>query len=485
LVWCDCFVVLEGLEILIKRVVIENFKSLEHVELDLRPGINLLVGPNAGGKSNLLEALYFLRLALVDGLRSVPYMPYVPHYWDPLDVVFMRDLSRTIRYQLDFLCRNPGKGVEHDVSLGVSFRVPPDRSTILPTEITISYGGDSVLLISEGGVEVKVRENLFTEVKDHFKDDPNFSSFFEKFKIVGRARGYLTFRADPGLWVDLGTNLVLGVMRVIFPIPASMGFVGVEGIGSATLYLPPVGWVPLIFKVRPALKEVTKGFESPYPFPVATILDLLTALSHVVMLKHPDMRALREPQTLGEAEKLDVRASNLAPVLLSLMSKGKLSRIEEAITELFPGTRIRPQPQHGRVALLVEEGGVELPPPNVADGLLKVLAILAAVELGPSLLLIDELENSLHARLIEYVVDVLNSLDVPVLVATHSPAVVDLVGPERTIVVERGEGGGTRVSRIKDPEGLSRKLRELGVTFSDYVMYRATWWGDGNEAPPS
>ena len=471
------------MEIFIRRVVIENFKSLEHVELDLRPGINLLVGPNAGGKSNLLEALYFLRLALVEGLRSVPYMPHAPHYWDPLDVVFMRDPGRTIRYRLDFLCRNLDRGVEHDVSLEVGFNVSPDRATLLPTMFTLSYGDDLTLSVSEAGVEVKVREDLFAEVEDRLKSNPNYGGFLSKFVATGEKGGFLTFKAGPNLWADYGTNLVLGVLRSLSSFPAVAGYMGPKGIGSVDMLIHPVGWVPLIFRVRPASRNTAKGFESPLKLPVATLYDLLNALEHVVMLKHPDMRALREPKTLGEAEKLDIRASNLAPVLLSLMSKGRLSRIEEAVAELFPGTRVRPQLQHGRVALLVEEGGVELPPPNVADGLLKVLAILAAVELGPSLLLIDELENSLHARLIEYVVDVLNSLSVPVLVATHSPAVVDLVGPERTIVVERGEGGGTRVSRIKDPEGLSRKLRELGVTFSDYVMYRATWWGEGNEAP--
>jgi len=475
------------LEVFVRRVVIENFKSLERVELDLEPGINLLVGPNAGGKSNLLEALYFLRLALIDGARSVPYVPHAPLYWDPLDVVFMRDPSRAVRYRLDFLCRNPRKRVEHDVSLGVSFRVSPDRSTLLPTEITVLYGSDSALIVNEEGMEVRIREELFNEVKEQFKKRfPRgiFGGFFERFRRVGGVGEFLVFRVGSEVWADLGANPVLSILRAL---PHSVGYKGVEGrdVGSVGLFIPPAGWVLLAFRLRPAAGTASKGFESPSAASVAGIHDLLVTLERIVMLKHPDMRALREPKALGESERLDVRASNLAPVLLSLMSKGRLSRIEEAFAELFPGVRVRPQFQHGRVALLVEEGGVELPPPNVADGMLKVLAILAAVELNPSLLLIDELENSLHARLIEYVVDVLNSLSVPVLVATHSPAVVDLVGPERTIVVERGAGGGTRVTRIEDPEGLSRKLRELGVTFSDYVMYKATWWGEEREAPPS
>ncbi len=95
----------------------------------------------------------------------------------------------------------------------------------------------------------------------------------------------------------------------------------------------------------------------------------------------------------------------------------------------------------------MQERGLELPPPNMPDGLIKVLAIATAVELEPSLLLIDEIENSLHAKALEVIFDLLNNLEVPVLVATHSPILVDLVGPERTIIVNKDRTLALRQSR--------------------------------------
>ena len=39
---------------------VEQFRCLSKVELELDPHFNLFVGPNASGKTSLLEALFFL-----------------------------------------------------------------------------------------------------------------------------------------------------------------------------------------------------------------------------------------------------------------------------------------------------------------------------------------------------------------------------------------------------------------------------------------
>lgn len=43
----------------IRRLVLRDFRSYHHAELDLDPGLITLVGPNAVGKTNLLEAVHF------------------------------------------------------------------------------------------------------------------------------------------------------------------------------------------------------------------------------------------------------------------------------------------------------------------------------------------------------------------------------------------------------------------------------------------
>lgn len=42
---------------------LENYRNYEEVTLDCHPEVNILIGENAQGKTNLLESIYTLALA--------------------------------------------------------------------------------------------------------------------------------------------------------------------------------------------------------------------------------------------------------------------------------------------------------------------------------------------------------------------------------------------------------------------------------------
>src|SRR5438105_1546331 len=44
----------------IATLTLKNFRNFEDLGLDFSPGINLLIGPNAQGKTNILEAIHYL-----------------------------------------------------------------------------------------------------------------------------------------------------------------------------------------------------------------------------------------------------------------------------------------------------------------------------------------------------------------------------------------------------------------------------------------
>lgn len=45
-----------------KKITLRNFRNIEEAEISFNPGINVLLGDNAEGKTNLLEALYFISI---------------------------------------------------------------------------------------------------------------------------------------------------------------------------------------------------------------------------------------------------------------------------------------------------------------------------------------------------------------------------------------------------------------------------------------
>ena len=47
----------------VKSLTIKNFRNHPYLTFDFQPGINIITGENAAGKTNIVEAIYYLSLA--------------------------------------------------------------------------------------------------------------------------------------------------------------------------------------------------------------------------------------------------------------------------------------------------------------------------------------------------------------------------------------------------------------------------------------
>jgi len=131
--------------VFISKITIENFKSIKHLELPLKPGINLLVGSNASGKTNILEALSFLRKALIEDKYRAPYMPHVPKYWSGKDLVYLKDPSRTVRIGLtiEHYLQYSDEAYVENIELTTEFTYDPGSDTLIPSRYLINISGNS------------------------------------------------------------------------------------------------------------------------------------------------------------------------------------------------------------------------------------------------------------------------------------------------------------------------------------------------------
>ena len=83
------------------EIELRNFRNYEHVKLDFDPGVNLIVGDNAQGKTNLLEAISYLGSG--KSFRAMKTSEMVRFHQDFADIegnVFAEGRNQTLRWVL-------------------------------------------------------------------------------------------------------------------------------------------------------------------------------------------------------------------------------------------------------------------------------------------------------------------------------------------------------------------------------------------------
>lgn len=171
-------------------------------------------------------------------------------------------------------------------------------------------------------------------------------------------------------------------------------------------------------------------------------------------------------------DRLDETGTNLSAVLLSIHSEDaeSFSRIINAFRATVPEVQsVRvPVTADGKTYIQVQEAGIDRPLPiwQLSDGtvsLLQLFTLLEAQNPAP-LICIDEPENFVHPGLIENIVESMRhaSEKARVIVATHSPFLLNYLKPEEVVIVEKSEGQ-TSLRRAANHEGVSEAVKLLGL----------------------
>lgn len=103
---------------------------------------------------------------------------------------------------------------------------------------------------------------------------------------------------------------------------------------------------------------------------------------------------------------------------------------------------------------------------HVADGMLRLIAILAEIQTEHRFLLFDEIENGINPELVEFTLDALVSAPQQVLVTTHSPMILnyleDDVARKGVVYLYKTRKGNTRAVRFFDIPSVAEKLTVMG-----------------------
>lgn len=215
----------------------------------------------------------------------------------------------------------------------------------------------------------------------------------------------------------------------------------------------------------------------------ADLASLRARLKGVRMLRlDPD--SLRAPSRLIPDHELSdlfsERGSGLAGVYDAIVNRDVESflGVQAEARKLFPTMhklQLRNVSSEMKTLEIELTDGKRVPAELMSEGLLYYLAFAALPYIEPtSMLLVEEPENGLHPARIAEVMRILKEISktTQVLIATHSPLVVNELEPEQVSVVTRRPEEGTRVTPVKDTHNFEERskvyaLGELWLSYAD------------------
>ena len=389
----------------ITKVWAKNFRSIEYAELELDP-LTVLVGPNASGKSNLLDVLGFLADAARDGLETA-----ITRRGGINSIGRRSPSGRVLAPEIGFHVEFGGGTFEYIVSLVIRGRIRH--------RIKREYAG---LHIGTGFKPVEV------ELIGGRLSKPNLN------QISGDEEPTLT-----------------NVKRLI-----------AADIEGGDLNLISAKALPLTLSLASIGPRTKSSTENPYFILQIALDDARADLSHIAMY-HIFPNALRHPQKVAESYPLATGGENLASTLRDMAQKKSsfLPELKEALSVAVPGVRDIRVVRAGSYYVVElkherDDGtdkGLWFDLSHESDGTIRLLAMLTALfqDPAPSLIGLEEPELAIHPGAMAVLADTMKeaSLRGQVLVTTHSPDLINLL-PLDSIRAVIAQDGSTRVGRVAE-----------------------------------
>lgn len=411
-----------------------HYRCLRYVRRPLSP-FQVMVGPNASGKTTFLDVISFLRDLLSSGLDAA-----------------VRARTQDFR---DLVWRRAGSGA---FELAVEARIPEERRQ----------------KISPQPYE-HVRYQLsfrFDQEQNQFGiDEETVFLIGEQEQVSGQRSLFPQPPAEPEtILVSPKRKHVRTVIRKN-PGGNDNFYSEIEAKGGK-------GWFPSI-KLGTRKSALANVPDDEEKFPVCTWLRelLLGGVQQLIL----NSLALREasPPGMGRAFRPD--GSNLPWVIHDLEQRRPdlvqdwVDHVRTALPDV-EGIRTSEIPDiHKRFLSVRYLGGLEVPSWTASDGTLRMLALtlLAYLPEMSGIILIEEPENGIHPKAVETVFQSLSSVSsAQVLLATHSPVILAMADPADVLCFAKDGEGATDIVTGREHPALKewRGDPSLGTLFAAGVL---------------
>lgn len=383
-------------------LTVQNFLSIRMLERLTLGDLNVLVGPNAAGKTNLLKVFRFLgEVARVELLAAIERVGGVDR----------------ILYQ--------GAGeAGREISIGLEGRITAHASAAAPDEYTLTF---------YQGRLPRGRRYISRKEVVNFK------------RVKGRGRR-ITVQGDD---------------FEVYTVDGENG----HAQDASSLKLQKTA------TALGTVRRLGKEYEAPSLKELAELLETLR-------LVDIDVERARRASHVDEGGALESDARNLSAFLLSLSDRDEeaFAAVADDLRFVLPGFerfQFTGSAEDDEVEIQIKERHLERPTSLFAAsfGTVRAIALFAMLNDPdpPPLTCIEEIDTGLHPHALDRVVDRLRDAATrsQIIVATHSPALVNRLQAEELIVVERDESTGESRFTRPDPNRVEFLRTKLGYELGE------------------
>jgi predicted ATPase len=441
---------------MLKQLILENWKSFRYAELPIDP-LTVLIGTNASGKSNVVEALEFLQ-RIVRG--------------EDIEAALAGDKTLpSIRGGVEWAARKPetqftlkailqGEDENTDYLYSITVQTKP---VVQVLQERIEYKKNDAHLLEEILInDTKSKKSFFPELKILLQKNKLHSDIFKQVNNNVKELNELVKEISAAKNQNNEKKLQNNNQKEV----ESLTEILVNRIKSINTKIKTLN----IEKIEEKIDVLSHTLDK---------INLISSALTNIFILNPIPSKMRDYSLLSDTLESD--ASNIAGVLAALPNDQKVE-IEASISAYaknLPEGDIQKiwaekVGRFGTDAMLYCEelwkpGHItEIDARSMSDGTLRFIAILTALLTRPegSQLVIEEIDNGLHPSRAELLVRMLREIGekrkIDILITTHNPALLDALQPEIVpfvVVAHRdSETGESKLTLLEDIENLPKLM---------------------------
>ena len=416
---------------LISKISLSNFKNFERIEVSLGD-MNVIVGANASGKSNFIQALKF-----VQNIR-------------------------------DF-------GIDNAISLvgGINYLRNFQLKKAKNTSISIDFKPDNLKIINNFGSHSLLLEysNIIYTIEIAAVNGKKYEVVKEEI-IYNTSIKYLESGAK-----TLGASL------------GDFKFVLSSKKGKVT-YTNPIKNGSILFNIQGVNRKIESDKITPFPVYNSffdtlkvdndgkkTLLERFSFLFPTTITDFSvydfDLKKAKESTPITGKVELEENGENLAIVIKNILEDAEKTRqFSNLLTDILPFIKgLNVETFYDKSLLFkvkeIYNAHIHLPSSLLSDGTISVTAIVTALFFGDKKLMIfEEPEHGIHpaliAKLMQYFYDA--SKHKQIIITTHSPEILKHTHLKDLLLVSRNNSGFAQITKPIEQEIVNDFLtNELGI----------------------